>query len=109
MSNQHQHNVLTILLMRFEVQPSEGIKIGKQWLEEHPQSNWGTILRLLKNNQLQVVEKSLKLIEPSAQTSPSKIVHKYRGVEIQPKPTSTIKDIKEQNSDKKRQYRGVKY
>lgn len=92
--------------MRFEVQPSEGIQIGKEWLKEHPQSNWGTILRLLKNNQLRVVNKCLKLIDPPSEPSQPKIVHKYRGVEIQPKPTS---NIKEQNSEKKRQYRGVKY
>ena len=106
MSNQHQNNVLTILLMRFAVQPSEGIKIGEQWLEEHPQSNWGTILRLLKNNELTIVDKSLKLISKPSQPSNAKILRKYRGVEIPAKPSSTIK---EQKSEKKRRYRGVEY
>ena len=106
MSNQHQHNVLTILLMRFAVQPSEGIKMGEQWLEEHPQSNWTTVLRLLKNNELSIVENSLKVICKPSKPSTSKISRKYRGIEMQTKPTSTIK---EQNSGKKRRYRGVEY
>ena len=106
MSNQHQQNVLTILLMRFAVQPSEGIKMGEKWLEEHPQSNWGTILRLLKNNELIIVQKSFKLVPKPSKPNKPKILRKYRGVEMPAKETSKIK---EQSSGKKRRYRGVEY
>ncbi|MDJ0508812.1 MAG: DNA repair protein [Crocosphaera sp.] len=106
MINQHQQNVLTILLMRFSVRPSEGIKMGEQWLNEHPQSNWATIVRLLKNNELTIVERSLKFISKPSKPNKSKILRKYRGVEMPAKPTPTIK---EQSSEKKRRYRGVEY
>lgn len=92
--------------MRFAVQPSKGIQMGEQWLEEHPQSNWATILRLLKSNELTVTNKSLELISKPSEPTQPKTLRKYRGVEIPEKQTSTIKG---QNSGKKRRYRGVEY
>ncbi len=109
MINSHQHSVLTILLMRFDVNPSEGIKIAQKWLNEHSQENWGTILRLLKSNNLTLVDRELKPVIKSPSSEQPKTVHKYRGVEI---PTKSAKVTVKQNNqlpDKKRRYRGVEY
>lgn len=109
MINSHQHSVLTILLMRFDVNPSEGMKIAEKWLKEHSQDNWGTILRLLKSNNLTLVDRELKPVSKSRSSEQPKTVHKYRGVEM---PTTSPKVTAKQNNqlpDKKRRYRGVEY
>ncbi|MGK7882173.1 MAG: DUF4278 domain-containing protein [Crocosphaera sp.] len=109
MLNTHQHSVLTILLMRFNIEPSEGIKIGERWLQDHSQENWATILRLLKSNNLTLVNRELKPISKSTNSEQPKTVHKYRGVDILSKPSqATVKETN-QSSEKKRRYRGVEY
>ncbi|CCQ49030.1 hypothetical protein [Crocosphaera watsonii] len=109
MLNTHQHSVLTILLMRFNVEPSEGIKIAERWLKDHSQENWGTILRLLKSNNLTLVDRELKPISKSPTSEPSKTVHKYRGVEIENKSPQVKVQQTNKSSGKKRLYRGVEY
>ncbi|MDJ0728793.1 MAG: DNA repair protein [Crocosphaera sp.] len=109
MLNNHQHNVLSILLMRFDVEPSEGIKIAQKWLQEHSQENWGTILRLLKSNNLTLVNRELKPVTKFLSSDQPKIVHKYRGVEILTQSTKVTAKQSNQLPDKKRRYRGVEY
>lgn len=95
--------------MRFDLNPSEGIKIAEKWLNEHSQDNWGTILRLLKSNKLTLVNKELKAVTNSPSSEQPKIVHKYRGVEIPTQPTKAISQQNNQLPEKKRRYRGVEY
>ncbi|MGK7957962.1 MAG: DNA repair protein [Crocosphaera sp.] len=109
MINSQQHSVLTILLMRFDVNPSEGIKISEQWLKEHSQENWGTILRLLKSNNLTLVDGELKPVTKSPTSEQPKTVHKYRGVNLSTPLTNVSRKNNNQLSDKKRRYRGVEY
>ncbi|MGK7931376.1 MAG: DNA repair protein [Microcystaceae cyanobacterium] len=109
MLNSHQHNVLTILLMRFDVEPSEGIKIAQRWLKDHSQENWGTILRLLKSNNLTLVDRELKPVTKSLGTEQPKTVHKYRGVEIPTQSPQVTNQQNNQSPGKKRRYRGVEY
>ncbi len=109
MINSHQHSVLTILLMRFDVNPSEGIKIAEKWLNDHSQDNWGTILRLLKSNNLTLVDRKLKPVTKSLNSEQPKTVHKYRGVEIPTQATKVTTQKSNQLPEKKRRYRGVEY
>ena len=95
--------------MRFDVNPSEGIKIVDNWLKEHSQENWGTILRLLKSNNLTLVDRELKPITKSLNSEQPKTVHKYRGVEIPTQPTKVTTQKNNQLPEKKRRYRGVEY
>ncbi|EAZ90776.1 predicted repair protein [Crocosphaera chwakensis CCY0110] len=88
MIDKHQNNVLTILFMRFDVNPSEGIKIAEGWLKEYSQETWETLLRLLKSNQLTLVNKELKPV-----TQSTKITAKNSN----------------QLQEKKRRYRGIEY
>ncbi|MEL4896949.1 DNA repair protein [Crocosphaera sp. Alani8] len=109
MQNTHQNSVLTILLMRFNIEPSEGIKIAEKWLKNHSQENWGTILRLLKSNNLTLVDKELQPVVESISSEQPKTVNKYRGVEIKTQSPTVAAQQKDLKLGKKRRYRGVEY
>ena len=109
MLNTQQHSVLTILLMRFNIEPSEGIKIGERWLQDHAQENWGTILRLLKSNNLTLVNRELKAISKSSNSEHPTTDNKYRGLDIKTKPSQATVKQTNTSSGKKRQHRGFEY
>ena len=52
------------------------------------------------------MQKSFQLVPKPSKPNKSKILRKYRGIEIPAKETSKIK---EQSSGTKRRYRGVEY
>ncbi|MEM8778801.1 MAG: DNA repair protein [Cyanobacteria bacterium P01_G01_bin.49] len=104
---QSEKQVLSILLMRFEVKPARGIQVAQEWLKQHPQSNWQTLLTLLKDNRLNLVDGSLKETSKSTDSTQPKMVRKYRGVEIPVDPSTN--QTSNQSPGKTRQYRGVKY
>lgn len=106
----NEKRVIYILLMRFAIEPHQGTIMAQAWLQEHPQSDWETLLTLLKDNRLVPIEGVLKHISTSNQANKPKPIRKYRGIEI---PTNTV-NPREQSQSKppskqKLKYRGLKY
>lgn len=103
----HEQKVLSILLMRFDVKPRNGIKMAKEWLTKHPNDNWTTLLSFLKDERVIVADGVLKDVAKSNESNQQKKVRKYRGVEM---PANSAKQQQHnQSSATKRQYRGIKY
>ena len=102
-----KEKVLAILLMRFNLKPSNAILIVQEWLKEHPTATWETLENLFHQNQVTFVEGALIDVSPSV-TSETPI-NKYRGAEYS-KRLEPWQQFQEDSSwAANRQYRGVKY
>jgi hypothetical protein len=99
--------VAAILLMRFQILPATGIAIAQEWLKQNPESNWEKLEELLKQAQVILEKRVLKNVSSNERSHASKLIRKYRGVEI---TTDSLPAVALKHSSKKQLcYRGVKY
>ena len=50
--NKERHRVLSILMMRFRLNPYNALPLAKDWLEIHPGTSWGTLKKLLLSGEV---------------------------------------------------------
>jgi hypothetical protein len=101
-----KEKVLSILLMRYKIQPAKGYLLSEEWFKQHPQTNWETLENFLKQDKVIVVKGMLKESQPK-NPDQSKSVRKYRGAEIVSETPQNPSD--DDSLGKERRYRGAKY
>jgi len=102
-----KEQVLAILLMRFNLQPSKATLIVQTWFKQHPAETWETLKNLLSNNQVIVSEGVIR--GASRSITPESHIAKYRGTPYSKKTQSLQGMQYDSLKAKGRRYRGVKY
>jgi len=102
-----KEKVLSIMLMRYKIQPAKGFLLAEEWFKQHPETNWETLENSLKQDKVIVVEGILKEVSQPNKSDPSQSVRKYRGAEIVSETSQKPSD--DNSSRKDRRYRGAKY
>ncbi|NES18437.1 MAG: hypothetical protein F6K41_05790 [Symploca sp. SIO3E6] len=102
-----KEQVLAILLMRFNLQPSKATLIVQTWFRQNPAETWETLKNLLSNNQVIVSEGVIR--GASQSITPESPMTKYRGTAYS-KQTQSLQGMQYDSLRAKgRRYRGVKY
>ncbi len=112
----NKEQVLAILLMRFNIQPSKANFLATEWLSQHPGQNWETLKYLLNQNIVTVSKGVLRMVTESKgvlrdvheSTNPEDHTTKYRGITYSVLPEAS-QQLKPNPSAPKRRYRGVEY